>query len=348
MSQDMATPATPRADRAFAAFQAEIDAQLDRLVPRNGPAALLQFPYDCNAGNHMMWVAATDYLESRAIRLAYVAHGNNCDVRALRRAIGGGPILFLGGVTVSRLWPRHAEVKRQIAAAFPDNPLVSLPATMLFVDEQDRQEAGRTFGAHRNVTMMARSPVSEAQGRLAFSPPVRVVTVPDLSLRLPPQPRRRPPQHDVIWLARNDVEGTGFALPDSVYSFDWPADVRSIRRMYLMLRASGPLSRLRSSALGPAVDWASGPAMAGLYRRASLEALAFGNATLDLGRVLVTDRMHPHVLAALRRQHVVLLPDRFGKNRGVYEHYTRDMETVHWADTPERALSLARDLAALP
>jgi pyruvyl transferase EpsO len=86
--------------------------------------------------------------------------------------------------------------------------------------------------------------------------------------------------------------------------------------------------------------------MAWLYRRASLAALRYGNVTLDQGKVLVTDRMHPHVLAALRRQHVVLLPDRFGKNRAVYDACTHKLETVHWADTTSQALAMAKELAA--
>jgi pyruvyl transferase EpsO len=40
----------------------------------------------------------------------------------------------------------------------------------------------------------------------------------------------------------------------------------------------------------------------------------------------------------------VLLPDRFGKNRAVYEYTTSKFSSVHWADTPRQALELARAL----
>ena len=66
---------------------------------------------------------------------------------------------------------------------------------------------------------------------------------------------------------------------------------------------------------------------------------------MDSGRVLVTDRLHPHVLAALRRQPCVLLPDRLGKNRVFHQFYTGNVEGIVWAETPEEALSKARDLA---
>ena len=56
-------------------------------------------------------------------------------------------------------------------------------------------------------------------------------------------------------------------------------------------------------------------------------------------------KIMPGKLALLRSQHSVLLPDRFGKNRAVYEYTSRNYSTVHWADTHEEALELARALA---
>ena len=85
--------------------------------------------------------------------------------------------------------------------------------------------------------------------------------------------------------------------------------------------------------------------MVELYRSASETILGYGNKILDTGKVLVTDRMHPHVLTALRDQHAVLLPDKFGKNRAVFDHFTHEFDKVHWADTPTQALALAQSLA---
>ncbi len=330
----------------FSALRRQIDATFDAHIPRGRPVALLQYPYDANVGNHMMWVGTTDYLRDRQIPVGYVAHGNNFDAGALRRAIGDGPILFLGGVTISRLWPRHAEIKRLIAAAFPRNPLISLPATCLFVDDEDKRVAGGLFGAHENVTVMARDPVSGAHAREAFPSRVNVVTVHDVALRLPMQPARSSSAGGILWLARADLEATGSRAPDGVEVFDWPDNLGDVRSMYLALRASGVFSRLRASPLGAGVSPAVNPPMAWLYRRASDISLAYGNVMLDRGKVLVTDRMHPHVLAALRRQHVVVLPDKFGKNRAVFDYSTHRFETVHFASTPAEALDRARELAA--
>jgi len=330
--------------RAFRDFREEIDRRLDEYIPAGDPAALLQFPYDGNVGNHMMWVATTDYLRERRIPVPYVAHGDNFDTDMLRRTVGGGSVLFLGGVTISRLWPRHAEIKRLVAEALPNNRLISLPATMLFVDSADGEGAGELFGAHRNVTLMARDPRSEREARAVFPQHIGITTVPDMALRLGPQPRRGTPEFDVIWLARDDIEGVGNRPPENLFVFDWPP-VRKIPRAYYALRASGVLSRTRHKV--PALPYRRlvAPSMAELYRLASREVLSFGNRVLDRGKVLVTDRMHPHIHAALRGQHVVLLPDKFGKNRAVFDAFTHRLTRVHWVDAPAEALALAQELA---
>jgi len=169
-----------------------------------------------------------------------------------------------------------------------------------------------------------------------------------MALRLSPQPRLGRPSHDIIWLARDDLERTDRGAPPSdVHTFDWPHDLRThMPRTYAFLRLSGVLSRLRSSPVGSTLAPVVNPPMVNLYRSAAQRVLFYGNRILDTGKVLVTDRMHPHILTALRGQNAVLLPDKFGKNRAVYEHYTRDQPTVHWADTPAQALEIARSLVA--
>jgi len=128
-------------DAALLAQQhSAIDAFFDQHIPTDRPVAVLQFPWDANVGNHMMWLAISEHLHRRGVQIAYAAHQYNFRLNDLMRAVGDGPILFLGGVTVSRLWPSHSQVKRSVAAACPGNRLISLPSTMIFVDEDDRRE----------------------------------------------------------------------------------------------------------------------------------------------------------------------------------------------------------------
>lgn len=333
----------PQADAELLARHTKaIEACLDKYIPASETIAFVPYPFDGNVGNHMMWIAMHAYFRARGIRIGYTAQPWTLNIEQMKRAVGDGTIVFLGGVSVSRLWPWHAEVKRKVAAACPDNRLVSLPSTMILIDDEDRQEAATLFSGHADVHMLARDDFSAQSGREAFAPNVNVETVHDTAFMLGAQPRdRSAAEADVIWLARNDHEGAGFTPPDDILVFDWPSTLNPYEPNVLTSRA---ISKLRE--LAPVLNPVAHRAVNRAYMSVSKTMLRRGNRALDRGRVLVTDRLHPHVLAALRGQPCVMLPDRYGKNRAVWDYSSKDISTIHWADGPEEALDLARTLAA--
>jgi pyruvyl transferase EpsO len=258
--------------------------------------------------------------------------------------VGSDPILFLGGVTLSRLWPVHAATKRIVAREFPANRLVSLTSTMFFVDDDDAADAADMFGDHQDTTLLAREDESAAQAGRVFGDAVRVIIEHDSSMRLGPLDVSTEPQHDILWLHRNDLEGMGRNHPTDVQVFDWPAVWDPMYRTpYIRLRANGAISRVRSAAVERTPRFVN-RLMSRHYRIASRQMVECGARHLATGQVLVTDRMHPHILSAMIGQPVVLLPDRYGKNRSIFEHTTGDLSTVHWADTPDEGYELARSL----
>lgn len=335
--------ALPESDqRLFAQQKTQIAECLDKYIPSDRPVALVPFPFDGNVGNHMMWIAVNDYLYQRGIPVVYAAHPWNLELEDLKRAVGDGTIIFLGGVSVSRLWPWHAEVKRKVAGACPNNRLVSLPSTMIFVDEDDRREASTLFGDHSDVHMLARDEFSKTSGRDVFPSNVNVDVAHDTAFMLPAQPRNKAAvEMDTIWLARNDHEGAGFARPEDIMIFDWPSNLESNTASVF---ASRMLSRIRKTL--PLLNPVTNPGLIRSYSRISKVMLDRGNQALDRGRVLVTDRLHPHVLAALRGQPCIMLPDLFGKNRAVWDYSSEFYSTIYWADGPEEALELALELAS--
>ena len=80
------------------------------------------------------------------------------------------------------------------------------------------------------------------------------------------------------------------------------------------------------------------------YGRVSHEVVFSGLSLIQSARVLVTDRMHPHVLAAMVGHPVILLPDRYGKNRAVFEYSSQQFQSVEWAESMEEAQALVRQM----
>jgi hypothetical protein len=69
-----------------------------------------------------------------------------------------------------------------------------------------------------------------------------------------------------------------------------------------------------------------------------------GCAILARGRVVVTDRLHGHLLALLQDIPHVVLDNSYGKLRSVYDTWTHASPVAHWAESPDEALTTARGL----
>ena len=331
------------AGTTLSTIRAELLQTLDDHLPPGRRVAVIEFPYDANIGNHLMWLAIMRYLRSRGRRVIYVAHTGNHDPAALRRVIGDAPILTSGGVGMTGLWSALTEMRRSVIEEFKENPVVIMPQTVLLQNEQEQSALSSAIEAHPSVTIFARDRESARQARVAY-PTARTVLSPDLAFLLGPFRRRNKPRHDVIWLARDDPEGLEAGVPDGVHQFDWASVwVDAYPVTYAVLRASNALSKIRRAA-PPGTDRAVNAGLATLYEWASVRIVAEGNRIADEGRVFVTDRFHGHILAALRGQPTVLLPDRFGKNRSFYETWTQGLPGVHWADEPSIAIEIARGL----
>ena len=68
--------------------------------------------------------------------------------------------------------------------------------------------------------------------------------------------------------------------------------------------------------------------------------------TLAHGRVVVTDRLHGHILSTLAGIPHVVLDNASGKSRAMYETWTSSCESVRFAEDLDGATALASELLA--
>jgi exopolysaccharide biosynthesis predicted pyruvyltransferase EpsI len=78
----------------------------------------------------------------------------------------------------------------------------------------------------------------------------------------------------------------------------------------------------------------------------SREHLRRGIELLSSAAVVVTDRLHAHVLSLLLGIPHVVTDNVSGKIRSFYETWTSESELVTWADSLEQGLQIARHLAS--
>ena len=229
--------------------------------------------------------------------------------------------------------------RERIVAAFPELPIVQLPQTIHFRDATARERARAAFSAHPRFTLLARDAVSAETARTELG--VRTEQCPDPAFCLGPLEATVRPRHDILALGRTDVEQRADLgqLGDAAVCQDWLSEPRSpvpwwqAPLEHATGRYPNRLAILR-------------PLLTGAYASAARARVERGRRLLSLGRVVVTDRLHAHVLSLLLGIPHVLLDNTYGKNRQFYSTWTRESPVTAWADTPAEALAIARDLLA--
>jgi len=329
--------AVARQAAVLAAGREVLVAQLKPLVAEAPAVALLDFPAHGNVGDSAIWLGALAALRAAgAPAPAYTCDADNYHRTALARAVGGGTILFTGGGSFGDLWEKHLRFRERVVADFPDNPIVQLPESVCFLRAESLARSRDVFNAHRRVTLMARDAASLAVFRGAFSAPSHLA--PDLAFMLGALERPALPVRDILWLKRDDKEDRWQGQVDEE-TVDWVQEPQT-----RLIRWS---KQLRQAA-------AERPALRPLDRRLqpigypylAAQRLARGVALLSSAKVVVTDRLHAHLLALLLGIPHVVLDNSYGKLHNFIASWTHASPLVHVASHPDAAAAQAHALLA--
>jgi pyruvyl transferase EpsO len=310
---------------------------------RVGRVALLDFPRYGNVGDRLLWLGALEAIRTVGPGApVYTCTKHTFDPGELRRRLGDdGLVLLLGGGSFGDLWPGIHQHRLEVLRSLADLPVLQLPQSVWFQERGALWEATkRALGSHPRFHLLVRERQSLEIATAAFDAPVTML--PDLALALPPPPPpARPPRHAIVWLGRRDKEllhpPPEGPLPD-VHVADWVREPRSWRRRWS--RTIGRLAALPGAPRALARLHAMGfDALARRRVRAGVDLVAAGS-------VLVTDRLHGHVLAAMLGRPHVVLDNAYGKVGAVLDAWTGGLGGVHRAADGAQALERARALLA--
>lgn len=306
-------------------------AELTALIPFGTRCALVDFPDHENVGDSAIWLGERIALERAGVRLVHTCSMADYDADELSAALGGGTILIHGGGNLGSLWPRHQTFREEVVSRFQANRIVQLPQTVTFRDRVAADRARAVFGAHPDLTVMVRDEPSRHLAVQLFD--CAVVLAPDAAFCLGPVAPPRSPVVPIRWLARTDGEAArGSEGVAGVTPVDW---------------LTAP-----ASTGGDAAPWwgavSDRPQRQNGFDEAARRRVTRGFHLLAEGRVVVTDRLHGHILSLLLRSPHVLLDDAFGKVRRFYEVWTSTSDITRFATDPVDAWVTAQHLLGVP
>ncbi|WCB96952.1 Putative pyruvyl transferase EpsO [Baekduia alba] len=341
------TPA-PTAQPLVAALNERIDAVLGPLVDAGAPVAIVGYPNHPNVGDAAIYAGEVAWLGRRGIRVAYACDLDSYRADVLAARLGDrGTILLHGGGNLGDLWVDHQELRERTIRDFPGHRIVSFPQTMHFRDPAALDRARAVFDGHRDLHLLLRDQRSLDAARDAFA--ASAALSPDMAFALRSVPRRAPARTPIVWLAREDDEREGGRLlPDdpTVRVVDWLDEIQAPMRPRER-RARGFATRVGRAVVRrpPPVSALAGLQVAACAALAT-ERVAYGRALLEQGDVLVTDRLHGHIVATLMDLPHVLVDTGYGKLRTFHEAFTATSPLTRMATSADDALNSARALVA--
>jgi exopolysaccharide biosynthesis predicted pyruvyltransferase EpsI len=315
---------------------------LSRHLRGSTEVALLDFPGHQNSGDSMIFFGQKAYLSRLGVRLAYICDAARYDPSVLRRRCPNGPILLQGGGNFGDRWVEIQEFRERVIADFPDRPIIQLPQSIDFQSDERLALAKERMGSHPELTLLIRDHAGAERTRLLF-PSSNVEFCPDSAFGMGLLSRRREPVVDVIEIRRRDSEGVGHAeltMPSgvTVERHDWGLlGARAVA--WRVVRAPGSAVRRF-----PAASRALYPLLPHMYEMQA--RLNVGNAVrlLSRGRVVVTDRLHATVLAALLGIPVVATDNAYGKVSALVRDYLGQFPEVHFVEDPSTAGRFVNDI----
>jgi exopolysaccharide biosynthesis predicted pyruvyltransferase EpsI len=285
---------------------------------------LVDFPHHFNCGDSAIWLGSVKIAEELGIKVASTTSSRMYRPDKLK---ADGPVVIHGGGNFGGLYPQHDDLRIRILTDFPDRPVVQMPQSIELTNAAGLEKLKRAIGLHRDFTLLVRDHRSLAIARREFD--CRIELVPDAAFALG-NLDRRPPREDVVLQARRDKEAADEQISGHP-TVDWnKADILSLRN----------LSR---SAVSVAGKFPAPTLTSAVVNRFARQNLQWAIQTLSTGHVLVTDRLHGHVIATLCGIEHIVVNDRYGKVRALWETWTQDAPMATFAPTWRAAESALAD-----
>ncbi|KAH9512791.1 pyruvyl transferase Pvg1 [Bulinus truncatus] len=215
-------------------------------------------------------------------------------------------------------YPLHDEIRDKIIRLFPNHLKILLSQSIWLYNNSAHFEHCKIIYSNKpNLVMFLRDPRSFMIARKYFTG-IRHILAPDMAFGLGMLPRQMPPFYDIIWLRRKDLESPSYELPTlpdnvSVHASDWTS------------------------------EWESNVGAQDL-ETAFLVAQE-GVEFLLRGRVVITDRLHGHILSVLLNIPHVLVDNPPHFKLSSFDHcWTRGLQNVIRVGNGSLALTAALKL----
>lgn len=317
---------------------------LDALIPDDAEIILLDYPHHPNVGDSLIWLGEIAYLKSRGMSPKYVSDFENYSKEHIQKSLNEKTIiLFHGGGNFGTIYKHHHDFKLKVMSDFYDVPIIQLPQTIKFEDEEATKVTAAAIKKHGNFTLLARSQKSFDFSLAYFS--AKCILCPDMAFFIGSIKTQHPSIVERFFLLRTDAEKANDAnmCPPNIASGksfevdDW-LDMSRIENFVHRVERHHLIRKILT-ALNP-----SNQVLLFLWNLLCTLRMHRGVAKLSKGGVVVTDRLHAHILSVLMYKPHVLVDNSYGKLLQFYQAWTKDSPIATFVSDSEKISQACAEL----
>lgn len=321
-----------------------IDEVLDQIFGSDGsclgPWALLDFPSHSNVGDSAIWLGTLAILLKRfGAPPTYVTRHKEFPTD-LVRLLPHGPILLHGGGNFGDLWQGFWQNRVAILNKFSHRSIVQMPQSIHFSDLNGEalQSTQRAISAHPDFTLLVRDRESLAFAQANFD--CQSYLCPDMAFGLRQLASNTLPEFPVLALMRDDTErkDNGYAakkLGALAHVTDWIGSDKPLLKERMFPGLVRAMPRLRSTFMAKVER---------TYNSQALWHVKRGCDILGQGNIVVTDRLHGHIMCCLMSKKHVVLDNSYGKVARYINAWPDDGMTIR-AGSADEAVELLKGIS---
>ncbi len=311
---------TQESPNTIAHLQHEARKILDAIIPDNAHIILIDYPNNTNVGDSLIWLGEIAYLKSRGLKPSYVCDVKNYNVVNIKKILNKNSIILMhGGGNFGTMWKEIHAFRLQVLNDFPKVPILQFPQTIHFDDGVKIKEIAEAIKTQGNFTLLARSQPSYEFAIQHLT--TQSYLCPDTAFFIGQINTQQKPIFDNFVLARTDHEKSADLAADSICGLesmdievsDW---LQASMKERLLHRVEIHTQWIRER-----VD-PNNQILLLLWNHLSSLRLNRGVALLSRGRIVITDRLHGHILSILLNKPHVLIDNVYGKLGNFYKTWT--------------------------
>ena len=340
-------------------------------LPSFDQCALLDYPDHINIGDHLIWLGTILYLtDVLGTKINYVSSLGNFSEEKMERNIGKSPIFLHGGGNLGDFWSGSQAFRERIISKYRDRPIVILPQSIYFADENNLKKAASVFNSHPNLTIFARDNYSHKIATKFFYD-CQVIKSPDMAFQMVEMPglssmynQNVSQNASILYHDRTDRElnqnysKASFDIPNLVVE-DWPLykfykenPTKGFNQLMARIFSEDKviprqwLSRQQWKYFHPYAAKFNNLDNPSIHRK-SWSYMHHGIYQFKQYPLIITNRLHGHILCILLGISHIFLPNSYYKNRYFSETWTHSIPFCRFVEDFSQIKSAVGELLEL-